>query len=357
MTILCDRAELRRVTSSILHYLDSKMRGMPLDCLVEVWAMAHPQVEGLERASRICVSAQEGDGSPPLEGEVLDLRTRTHRQDTSSDSFFWRIDYEEESLKLLFAEGPDGGAICVHTTEEFLYVLSRVDGSYRFPRSLGFIREGYDFSEEHGFSLWPWSADDRRRNYISSATSCDNAYIYATTTDLDRDRSDILVEIDVGHDIGRFRTIGSGDLYPVSAAMLNGRASLFWLDREGPSNAQKWTRGRGGPGSKDICTPFLQHHGVQFTTLTVSNQVAWLGVWWLEQERFWQVDLITETILAVFQSSSEPYDLYARPDGGLWAVLLADSKELLVEVWKPVLEPRPHKPIMMGRIDPTTTQD
>ncbi|KAF4677137.1 hypothetical protein FOZ60_000335 [Perkinsus olseni] len=271
MTILCGRAELRRVTSSILHYLDSKMRGMPLDCLVEVWTMAHPQVEGLERASRVCVSAQEGDGSPALDGEVLDLRTRTHRQDTSSDSFFWRLDYEEESLNLVFAEGPGGGAICVHTTEEFLYVLSRVDGYYRFPRSLGFIREGYGLSEEHRFSLRPWSGDDRRRNHISSATSCDNACIYATTTDLDRD-----------------------------AAMLIGRASLFWLDGEGSSNAHKWTRGSGSPGSKDSCPPFLQHHGVQFTTLTVSNQVAWLGVGPLEQERFWQVDLITETILAVF---------------------------------------------------------
>ncbi|KAF4718822.1 hypothetical protein FOZ62_018701 [Perkinsus olseni] len=356
MTTLCDRAELRRVTSSILRYLDSKMRGMPEDCLSEVWTMAHPQVEGLERASRICVSAQEGDGSPALDGEVLDLRTRTRRQDTSSDSFFWRLDYDEESLKLAFAEGPGGGAICVHTTEEFLYVLSRVDGSYRFPRSLGFIREGYDLSEEHRFSLWPWSADDRRWNVISSATSCDDAYIYATTTDLGRDRSDILVEIDVGHDIGRYRTVGSGDLYPVSATMLNGRASLFWLDGEGPANARKWTRGQGGPGSKDSCTPFLQRHGVEFTTLTVSKQVAWLGVWLLEQERFWQVDLITETILAVFLSPSEPYDLYARPDGGLWAILQDIPKEIVVEVWKPVLEPRPHRPIMLRRIAPTTTQ-
>ncbi|KAF4711256.1 hypothetical protein FOZ63_031236 [Perkinsus olseni] len=285
MTTLCDPTELRRVTSSLLHYLDSKMRGVPEDCLSEVWAMAHPQVEGLERASRISLFAQEGDGCPALDGEVLDLRTRTHRRDTSRVSFFWRLDYDEESLNLVFAEGL-GGAICVHTTEEFLYVLSRVDGSYRFPRSLGFIREGYDLSEEHRFSLWPWSADDRRRNYISSATSCDNAFIYATTTDLDRDRSDILVEIDVGHDIGRYRTVGSGDLYSVSAAMLNGRASLFWLDGEGPANAQKWTRGRGGPGSEKSCPPFLQHHGVQFTTLTVSKQVAWLGVWLLEQERF-----------------------------------------------------------------------
>ncbi|KAF4671290.1 hypothetical protein FOZ61_003223 [Perkinsus olseni] len=266
MTTLYDRAELRRVTSTILHCLDSKMRGMPEDCLVKVWTMAHPQVEGFERASRICVFAEKGDGSPALDGGVLDLRTKTHRQGTSND---------------------------------------------------------------------------RRRHAISSATSCDNAYIYATTNFWEG--SNILVEIDVKHDIGR-------------STMLNGKATLFWLDGSHPRNAYKWSRGRGGPGAEDSCTPFLQHHGVEFSALTVSNQIGWLGVLLTEEERFWQVDLITETILAVFQSPSEPYDICARPDGGLWAVLLTDSNEVLVEVWKPVLEPRPHKPIMMRRIVPTTTQ-
>ncbi|KAF4677514.1 hypothetical protein FOZ60_017298 [Perkinsus olseni] len=210
MTTLCDRAELGRVTSGILHHLDSKMRGMPEDCLSEVWTMAHPQVEGLERASRISVSSHEGDGFPALD-------------------------------------------------------------------------------------------DDKRLSSISCATSCDNTYIYATTNDLDGGRSDILVEIDVTHDIGRFRTIGSGDLYPPSATILNEKATLFWLNGSHPRNAYKWTRGRGGPGSKDRCTPFLQHHGVKFTTLTVSKQVGWFES--LVPVRFWQVDLITETILAVFQKS------------------------------------------------------
>ncbi|KAF4715097.1 hypothetical protein FOZ63_032708 [Perkinsus olseni] len=205
MTTLCDRAELGRVTSGILHHLDSKMRGMPEDCLSEVWTMAHPQVEGLERASRISVSSHEGDGFPALDATVLD-----------------------------------------------------------------------------------------------------------------------------------------------------GRSTLFWLNGSHPRNAYKWTRGRGGPGSKDRCTPFLQHHGVKFTTLTVSKQVGWFES--LVPVRFWQVDLITETILAVFQSAGWSHDLYARPDGGLWAVLWTHSKELLVEVWKPVLEPRPHKPIMMRRMVPTITQ-
>ncbi|KAF4716612.1 hypothetical protein FOZ63_029203 [Perkinsus olseni] len=359
MTALCDRAELRRVMSTILHCLDSKMRGMPEDCLVEVWAMAHPQVEGFERASRICVFAEKGDGSPALDGGVLDLRTKTHRQGTSSDSFFWRLDYDEESLKLVLAVGPYGDAVCVHTTDDFLYVYSSWDDFHRFPRSLGFIRGEYDLaggarSGGDSFLLRPWSADDRRRHAISSATSCDNAYIYATTNFWEG--SNILVEIDVKHDIGRCRTIQSGDLYPVSATMLNGKAALFWLDGSHPRNAYKWSRGRGGPGAEDSCTPFLQHHGVEFSALTVSNQIGWLGVLLTEEERFWQVDLITETILAVFQSPSEPYDIYARPDGGLWAVLLTDSNEVLVEVWKPVLEPRPHKPIMMRRIVPTTTQ-
>ncbi|KAF4723525.1 hypothetical protein FOZ62_030749 [Perkinsus olseni] len=353
MTTLCDPTELRRVTSSLLHYLDSKMRGVPEDCLSEVWAMAHPQVEGLERASRISLFAQEGDGCPALDGEVLDLRTRTHRRDTSSDSFIWRLDYDEESLKLILALGPDDDEIWVHTTEEFLYLFSYGDYFYRFPRSLGFIREGYHLAERPCFSLRPWSADDKRLSSISCATSCDNTYIYATG-DFRGGESDFLVEIDVERDIGRYRVIQSGNFYPPSATVLDGRSTLFWLNGSHPRNAYKWTRGRGGPGSKDRCTPFLQHHGVKFTTLTVSKQVGWFES--LVPVRFWQVDLITETILAVFQSAGWSHDLYARPDGGLWAVLWTHSKELLVEVWKPVLEPRPHKPIMMRRMVPTITQ-
>ncbi|KAF4675233.1 hypothetical protein FOZ60_001074 [Perkinsus olseni] len=348
MTTLCDRAELRRVTSGILHYLDSKMRGMPEDCLSEVWKMARPQVEGLERTSRISLFAQEGYGLSALQGEAFDLHTVYHNP---MHTFFWRLDYDEESLKLVSAEDLDGDAICMHTTKEFLYVLGIGDGVYRIPRSVDFIP---DLSEEHRFSLRPWSADDRRRDAISFATSCDNTFIYATTNDLDGGRSDILVEIDVTHDIGRFRTIGSGDLYPPSATILNEKATLFWLDGSHLCNAYRWTRGHGGPGSKDTCTPFLQHHGVKFTSLTVSKQVGWLGL--LVPERVWQVDLITETILAVFQSPSEPYDIRARPDGGLWAIVTESQKEVFVEVWKPVLEPGPHKPIMMSRIVSITTQ-
>ncbi|KAF4739623.1 hypothetical protein FOZ62_008975, partial [Perkinsus olseni] len=323
MTTLYDHAELRRVTSGILHYLDSKMRGMPEDCLSEVWKMAHPQVEGLERASRISLFAQEGYGLSALQGGVLDLHTKTHNPE---HNFFWRLDCDEQGFQLVFAQGPDGGANCVHTTQDFVYILGDGDYFYRVPLTYDFIP---DLSEEHRWSLRPWSGDDRRRDLISFATSCDDAFIYATTTDLGMERSDILVEIDVGHDIGRYRTIASGDLYPVSATMLNGKATLFWMDGEGPSNAYKWTRGRGGPGSEDTCTPFLQHHGVKFTSLTVSNHVGWFGS--LEQERLWQVDLITETILAVFQGASEPYDIYARPDGGLWEVVSEYPKAVFVE--------------------------
>ncbi|KAF4679070.1 hypothetical protein FOZ60_015575 [Perkinsus olseni] len=226
-------------------------------------------VEGFERASRICVFAEKGDGSPALDGGVLDLRTKTHRQGTSND---------------------------------------------------------------------------RRRHAISSATSCDNAYIYATTNFWEG----------TSFKEATSWTIQSGDLYPVSATILNGKATLFWLDGSHPRNAYKWSRGRGGPGAEDSCTPFLQHHGVEFSALTVSNQVGWLGL--RVQERVWQVDLITETVLAVFQSPSKSYVTYARPDGGLWAVS-DDAKDVRVEVWKPVLEPRAHKPIMMRRIVPTTTQN
>ncbi|KAF4673940.1 hypothetical protein FOL46_006133 [Perkinsus olseni] len=291
------------------------MRGMPQDCLSEVWTMAHPQVEGLERASRISLYAQEGDALPALQGRVLDLLTLTHNP---IHTFFWRLDYHEESLKLVLAEGMQGTALCLHTTEEFLYVLCEEGHFYRIPR-------------------------------------CDNTFIYAATTDLDRDRSAILVEIDVKHDVGRYRTIYSGEVHPPSATILNGKATLFWLDGWHPRNAYKWTRGGGGPGSKDTFALFHQHHAVEFTSLTLSNRVGWLGVGSLLQERVWQVDLATEAILAVFQSSFEPYGIRARPDGGLWADLLKDSKEVLIEVWKPVFEPRPHKPIMMRRIVPTTT--
>ncbi|KAF4680923.1 hypothetical protein FOZ63_029201 [Perkinsus olseni] len=306
-------------------------------------------VEGLERASRISLYAQEGYALPALQGRVLDLLTLTHNP---IHTFFWRLDYDEESLKLVLAEGMQGTALCLHTTEEFLYVLCEEGHFYRIPRSGDFVPH---LSEEYRFSLRPWGDDDRRRDAISFATSCDNTFIYAATTDLDRGRSAILVEIDVKHDIGRYRTIYSGEVHPPSATILNGKATLFWLDGWHPRNAYKWTRGGGGPGSKDTFALFLQHHAVEFTSLTLSNQVGWLGVGSLLQERVWQVDLATEAILAVFQSASEPYGIRARPDGGLLADLLKDSKEVLVEVWKPVLEPRPHKPIMMRRIVPTTT--
>ncbi|KAF4758076.1 hypothetical protein FOZ63_011440, partial [Perkinsus olseni] len=176
MTALCDRAELRRVTSSILRYLDSKMRGMPEDCLSEVWKMAPPQVEGLERASRISLFAGEGSGYPALQGGV-----------------FWRLDFDEESLKLVLAEGIQGTALCLHTTEEFLYVLCEEGHFYRIPRSADFIP---DLSAEYRFTLRPWGADDRRGNSMYFATSCDNAYIYAATSDFAEDAGYILVEID-----------------------------------------------------------------------------------------------------------------------------------------------------------------
>ncbi|KAF4701063.1 hypothetical protein FOZ63_032309, partial [Perkinsus olseni] len=153
MLYLYDRAELRRVTSGILHHLDSKMRGMPEDCLSEVWAMAHPQIEGLERASRISLFADDGSAFSALQGCLSD------------------------------------------------------DAEY------------------------------------------------------------------------------------------------------------KWTRGRGGPGSKDKCTPFLQYHGVEFTTLTVSNDVGWLKTAWSPEATVWQMDLISEKVLAVFEEPVEPYDLRAQPDG------------------------------------------
>ncbi|KAF4721586.1 hypothetical protein FOZ62_007552 [Perkinsus olseni] len=306
-----------------------------------------PQVGG-SRSSRICLFARGGYGQLALQGGVLDLLTTTQNPD---HIFFWRLDYDEESLKLDLAEDMGCGATCLHTTEEFLYVLCVENHFYRIPRSADFVP---GLSEAYRFTLRPWGADDRREEVVPFATSCDDAFIYATTKGLGGERPEILVEIDVESNIGRYRTIQSGDFYHPSATVLDWKAALFWLDGRHPRNAYKWTRGRGGPGSKDSCTPFLQHHGVKFTSLTVSNQIGWLGL--RLQERVWQVDLITETILAVFQSPSKSYVIDARPDGGLGAVS-DDTKEVFVEVWEPVLEPRPHKPIMMRPIVPTTTQN
>ncbi|KAF4679071.1 hypothetical protein FOZ60_015576, partial [Perkinsus olseni] len=284
-------------------------------------------VEGLERTSRISLFAQEGYGLSALQGGVLDLHTKTHNPE---HNFFWRLDCDEQGFQLVFAQGPDGGANCVHTTQDFVYILGDGDYFYSVPLTYDFIP---DLSEEHRWSLRPWSGDDRRRNLISFATSCDNAFIYATTTDLGMERSDILVEINVTHDTGRYRTIASGGLYPVSATMLDGEAPYSgWTVRVPLMHTTSWS--------------------IKFTTLTVSNHVGWFGP--LEQERFWQVDLITETILAVFQGASEPCDIYARPDGGLWEVVSEYPNAVFVEVWKPFLEPRPQNSIMLHRIVPRT---
>ncbi|KAF4677517.1 hypothetical protein FOZ60_017301, partial [Perkinsus olseni] len=151
MLYLYDRAELRRVTSGILHYLDSKMRGMPGDCLLEVWAMAHPQIEGLERASRISLFADDGSAFSALQG--------------SDDAY----------LKLLFSDNID---YCVHTPPAYIYIID--DAEY------------------------------------------------------------------------------------------------------------KWTRGRGGPGSKDSYIPFVQHYGVWLTSFTVGNDVGWLKTAWTPEATVWQ---------------------------------------------------------------------
>ncbi|KAF4680931.1 hypothetical protein FOZ60_012786 [Perkinsus olseni] len=197
MTTPFDRAELRRVTSGILHYLDNKMRGMPEGCLVEVWAMSHPQVEGLERASRLSIPT--GDG---------------HRH-----QFFRICGYNDASPKLLFT-GDD--CHLVHTTQAYTYIIGREDHLYRIPRSTSFVR---DLHEKECFSLRPWSPGDRQVRGIFFATSCDASFVYGKTWDS-------LIEIDVANDIGRYRTIQSGWLQNVSATILNGRSTLFWLDGE-----------------------------------------------------------------------------------------------------------------------------
>ncbi|KAF4680922.1 hypothetical protein FOZ60_012777, partial [Perkinsus olseni] len=205
-------------------------------------------------------------------GGVLNLRTVTYGP---HHKFFWRLDHDEESLKLVLAEDLEGTALRLHTTEKFLYVLGVGSHFYRIPRSADFIPA---LSRGYSFTLRPWGADDRRGDDIQSATSCDNVFIYATKWDCEGVRGDILVGIDVENDIGRYGTIGPVGLNDVSATILNGKAAVFWLIGRHPRNAYKWTRGRGGPGSKDTCTPFLRHHGVKVTSLTVSNGVGWLGL-------------------------------------------------------------------------------
>ncbi|KAF4718819.1 hypothetical protein FOZ62_018698, partial [Perkinsus olseni] len=251
MTTLYGCAELRRVTSSILHYLDKRMRGMPEGCLVEVWAMAHPQVEGLERASRISISADLGSGYSALQGEILDVITFIRRRQLSSRIF----DFDDTSLQLLLT---DNDCHLAHTTQAYTYIMADGYHFYRIPRSTSFVR---DLHNEECFSLRPWSAGDGQIRGIVFATSCDASFVYATTRD-------DLIEIDVEGDIGRYRTIQSRQLTDVSATILNERTTLFWLDRESPRNAYKWTRGDGGPGSKDNSVPFLGHCGVEFVALT-----------------------------------------------------------------------------------------
>ncbi|KAF4710084.1 hypothetical protein FOZ62_003068, partial [Perkinsus olseni] len=67
------------------------------------------------------------------------------------------------------------------------------------------------------------------------------------------------------------------------------------------------------------------------------------------------VDLISEKVLAVFGEPAEPYDIHARPDGGLWATLEpCGDVGLVVEVWKPVFEFRANSQIMMRPATPIT---
>ncbi|KAF4727162.1 hypothetical protein FOZ62_002914 [Perkinsus olseni] len=221
MLYLYDRAELRRVTSGILHYLDSKMRGMPGDCLLEVWAMAHPQIEGLERASRISLFADDGSAFSALQG--------------SDDAY----------LKLLFSDNID---YCVHTPPAYIYIMYKGNSLNRILRSTSFVRDLHD-------ELRPWSA---------GCLSDDAEY--------------------------------------------------------------KWTRGRGGPGSKDSYIPFVQHYGVWLTSFTVGNDVGWLKTAWTPEATVWQVDLISENVLTVFEEPVEPYGIRAQPNGGLWATLVPDGQ-------------------------------
>ncbi|KAF4671288.1 hypothetical protein FOZ61_003221 [Perkinsus olseni] len=307
MTTPFDRAELRRVTSSILHYLDNKMRGMPEGCLVEVWAMSHPQVEGLERASRLSIPTGDGCVYSALQGEILDVLTvpRRHRH-----QFFRICGYNDASPKLLFT-GDD--CHLVHTTQAYTYIIGREDHLYRIPGSTSFVR---DLHDKECFPLRPWSPGDRQVRGIFFATSCDASFVYGKTWDS-------LIEIDVANDIGRYRTIQSGWLQNISATILNGRSTLFWLD--------------------------------EFTTLTVSNDVGWLKTAWSPEATVWQVDLISEKVLAVFGEPAEPYDIRARPDGGLWATLEpCGDVGLVVEVWKPVFEFRANSQIMMRPATPIT---
>ncbi|KAF4718820.1 hypothetical protein FOZ62_018699 [Perkinsus olseni] len=91
------------------------------------------------------------------------------------------------------------------------------------------------------------------------------------------------------------------------------------------NNAEyKWTRGHGGPGSKDRCTLFLRYHGVEFTYFTVRNDVGWLKTAWTPEATVWQVDLIFGDVIAMFDEPAEPYDLRAQADvicGQLWGLI------------------------------------
>ncbi|KAF4718821.1 hypothetical protein FOZ63_028489 [Perkinsus olseni] len=161
MLYLYDHAELRQVSSSILHYLDSKMKGMPEDCLSEVWAMAHPQIEGLERATRISISADGGSAFSALQGS------------------------DDASLKLLFSDNID---YCVHTPPAYIYIMYKGNSLNRILRSTSFVRDLHD-------ELRPWSADDPQIRGVFSATNCDTSYVYGATL------FSSLMEIDVDKDI------------------------------------------------------------------------------------------------------------------------------------------------------------
>ncbi|KAF4680929.1 hypothetical protein FOZ60_012784 [Perkinsus olseni] len=214
MPSLYDNAGLRQATSGILHYLHTKMCGIPEDCLVEVWAMAHPQIEGLERASELIIPAASGYANSALQGEVLDVETFTHEDGYRFSRIFAS---DSASPKLLFTQD---NLHCVHTTQAYTYIFTvEEDHFYRIPRSTSLSR---DLHDEERFSLRPWSAGDGQSSGVFWATSCDASFVYGMPLDG-------IIEIDVEDDIGRYRTIQSGDLGDVSATILNGKATLFWL--------------------------------------------------------------------------------------------------------------------------------